>query len=168
MGSGLATDTTMGVKERIERLENSLHTDSPFGPYDVADLALWGYFGVNDGTVPRHQPENPPVELEGMAACAGLGLAVWTLKQPERLRWELEETQRTDEWRREHGYPITVTPDRLQAWEAEIVEAEREAVETRESLGFRMQGFEPEWFERVAREAGLPESVIDLARPCWR
>jgi hypothetical protein len=158
----------MSVKERIERLENSLHTDSPFGPYDLADLALWGYFGVDDWTVPIHELEKPRVELERMAVYAGLGLAVWTLKQPDRLRWELEQTQRTDEWRLEHGYPVAVTPDRLQAWEAEIVEAEREAAELRESLGFPMEGFESEWFERLAREAGLPESVIGMARPCSR
>jgi hypothetical protein len=158
----------MGVKERIERLENSLHTDSPFGPYDLADLALWGYFGVNDGTVPRHELEKPPVELERMAVYSGLGLAVMTLKQPDRLRRELEETQRTDERRREYGYPVAVTPDRLQAWEAEIVVAEREAAELRESIGFPTEGFESEWFERLAREAGLPESVIDVARLSWR
>jgi hypothetical protein len=70
--------------------------------------------------------------------------------------------------RRERRYPIAVTPDRLRAWEAEIVEAERETAELRESLGFSMEGFEPEWFEQVARDAGLPETLIEMARPSYR
>jgi site-specific recombinase XerC len=95
-------------------------------------------------------------------------LAVLTLKQPDRSRRELEGTQRTDERRQERGYPLAVTPDRLQACEAEIVEAERETAELWESLGLPMKGFESIWFERLAREAGLPERLIEMDRPCWR
>ena len=57
----------------------------------------------------------------------GLSVVASALCQPGRLRRELEETQKADEYRRERGYPVSLTPDRLQAWEANIDEAERKA-----------------------------------------
>src|SRR6516162_2016147 len=107
----------MNLNGRIQRLENELGTRDPWGGFDVRDLSRWGYFDVADGEIPRHKKEEPPIGLQKLAAFAGLRAVHAVLRQPIRLKRELEGTREADKYRQERGYPIVLTPDRLQGWQ---------------------------------------------------
>jgi hypothetical protein len=154
----------MSLNERITRLEIELGTGDLFGAYTLLDVGDWGYFGVPEGEVPRYELEEPPIELEWLVVFASFVIAPGILQRPtDRIR-ALEETKRADEFRRQHGQPPTLTPDRIRDRESEIEEAQQEAAALRESLGLPPNGFDPQWLEGVADEAGLPESVIEALR----
>jgi hypothetical protein len=157
----------MNLNGRIGKLEAAIKPD-PDDPFDGAtwlDILEWGYVRCDqgcvdseDGKVPRHRVETPPVGVQHLACALGLGLVEGILKAPDRLRADLKQQRVADEFRRKHGSPLVLVGESLARYEAHIAEADADAAKVREQMGLPAEGYDPGGLIALGLEGGLTES----------
>ncbi len=143
----------MKLKSRLDRIERVMGGAALFDGRTVADLAIYGFF---DGS---SRDRGAPNGVHRLATAVSLGgMIPHLLNKPEQLRRKIEETRRSDEYRAANGFPILLTPERLEAWQDQVARSEEKAARLRQSLGLQA-GTSPEELAqtllRLAEKVGL-------------
>jgi hypothetical protein len=142
----------MSVKSRIDGLFRVL---APRGLFDGAsgkEISL-AYFS-------KHRPEYIRPGVQRAAAFLALIGIDRDLRAAAQSRAELEDTAKTDLYRKEQGWPVVVTPEKRVEWEETIRQYAVKAAKTRTEWGIADDATNEQVCERLmelANEYGFTE-----------
>ena len=120
----------MSLRARIDRLFEAMGWGELWDGASMEDLAKHGYLSEKKWS---HEPI--PHGVQRMAMFASLYAVKCALSEPTRRRTELEETRKTDIFRRERGWQPVLRDGREEKWLEDIASAEAEALDALARIG---------------------------------
>jgi hypothetical protein len=148
----------MSLRARIDKLSREFAFGDLFDGCTVEELSINGYFSGEPNE--RARPG-----VKRCAAFQGIMIIEFNLRRVDIERRVLEETAKTDEFRKTRGWPVVLTPERRREWEARIAEAEQEAAEMKAEYGIADDATDEQIKARLIElgiEAGLTDKELKL------